>query len=67
MAFSGRSVSVSALSSVSSSRQAACSNFADLRCSGEHFFEYRILLFTIVCDIAASLELVAVAGSCLAF
>ena len=63
LASPGRSGLVSELSS---SRHAAWLNFADFRSSSEHFFAYRILLSTIVCDIAFSLVLV-VAVSCLTF
>ena len=50
---------------VSSFRHAAWLNFAGFRSSVD-FFAYRILLFTIVCDIAVLLVLV-VAVLCLAF
>lgn len=52
----GRSASPS-FSELSSSRHAAWLNFADFRSSGEHFFAYRILLSTIICDIASRLYL----------
>ena len=65
LASPGRSASAS-VPELSSSRHAAWLNFADFRSSGEHFFAYRILLSTIVCDIAVSLVLV-MAVSCLAF
>ena len=50
---------------VSSFRHASWLNFAGFRSSGD-FFEYGILLSTMVCDIAVLLVLV-VAVSCLAF
>ena len=50
---------------VSSFRHTSWLNFTGFRSSG-YFFEYRILLSTIVCDIAVLLVLV-VAVSCLAF
>ena len=67
MACPGRSALAQAVSElqVSSFRHAAWLNFAGFRSSGD-FFAYRILLSTIVCDIAVLLLLV-VAVSCLAF
>ena len=67
MACPGRSASAQAVPElhVSSFRHAAWLNFAGFR-SFCDFFAYRILLSTIVCDIAVLLVLV-VAVSCLAF
>ena len=67
VAFPGRSALAQAVPElhVSSFRHAACLNFAGFRSSWD-FFAYRILLSTIVCDIAVLLLLV-VEVSCLAF